>query len=178
MTARRSRLRALAWLGLIGIPAASACEEVGAGRVEVGGAAPAYEALTLDGVPVSLQGLAGNVVLLNVWATYCHPCREEMPGLQTLQQRYGDEGLRVLAVSIDHARAGSAIRSFLDDLGIEFTVLHDPESVVSRAFRTVGVPETFLLDRDGRIAARWIGQFDPLGADALARIEAALAAPL
>jgi peroxiredoxin len=140
-----------------------------------GDPAPAFAAAILGGDTLRLHDLRGETVMLNVWATWCAPCREEMPGLQALHQRYATQGLRVVGVSIDSRGAEAAIRSFLQDHGITFTILHDPGEVVQRQFRTSGVPETFLIDAEGSIVHRWIGKFDPLDADATGRVEAALA---
>jgi cytochrome c-type biogenesis protein len=142
--------------------------------IQVGDRAPAYSAATLSGDTVSLAALAGQPVLLNVWATWCAPCREEMPGLQALHERYHERGLRVVGVSVDSPGSEGPIRQFMDELGVTFTVLFDPADAVSRTFRTAGVPETFLIDADGRIAHRWIGRFEPLEAATIGRIERAL----
>ncbi|HSJ06642.1 MAG TPA: TlpA disulfide reductase family protein [Longimicrobiales bacterium] len=144
--------------------------------VAVGEPAPAYGAPTLAGDSVSLADLGGDAVLLNVWATWCPPCRDEMPGLQALHERYGQRGLRVVAVSIDARGAEGAIDDFVREYGLSFTILHDVAETVSRDFRLIGVPETFLIQPDGRIAYRWIGKFDPLADDVLQRVEAVLPA--
>lgn len=143
-------------------------------RVAVGDPAPAYAAPDLGGDTVSLADFRGDVVLLNVWATWCAPCRREMPGLQRLQETFGAEGLHVLGVSIDARGAERAIRSFVDELGVTFTILHDPDERITRAYRTIGVPESFLIGRDGVIAARWIGAFEPTDQTTLDRVRAAL----
>jgi peroxiredoxin len=141
----------------------------------VGDPAPAaYGAPTLAGDTIRLAQLRGSAVMLNVWATWCPPCREEMPGLQTLHERYGQRGLRVVAVSIDGRGSESTIDAFLREHGITFTVLHDVAEEISRQFRTAGVPETFLIDRQGVIAHRWIGKFDPVADDVVSRVEALL----
>ncbi|MEX1184113.1 MAG: TlpA disulfide reductase family protein [Gemmatimonadota bacterium] len=142
----------------------------------VGSDAPAYGARTLDGDSVSLADLDGPV-MLNVWATWCHPCLEEMPGLQAVHATYAGSGLRVVGVSVDGARADADVREFVRQHGIAFVILRDPSDRFARTFRTNGVPETFLIDRDGRIAARWIGQFDPMSDEAQAKVRQALAAP-
>ena len=120
--------------------------------------APAYGAPTLNGDTVTLASLRGAPVLLNVWATWCHPCQDEMPDLQRLQDEFGARGLRVVGVSIDQARAADDVRRFIEDYGIGFLVLHDASSTISHTFRTAGVPETFLIDADGVLRRRWIGQ--------------------
>ena len=130
----------------------------GVERVEIGAAAPAYGATTLDGDSIELAGLRGAPVLLNVWATWCMPCREEMPELQRIQEEYGARGLRVVGVSIDQKRAAGEVERFVEEHAIGFTILLDPASRVTTKFRTVGVPETVLIDEDGVLRARWIGQ--------------------
>jgi cytochrome c-type biogenesis protein len=135
---------------------------------------PVYGAPTLAGDTVWLAGLQGGPVMLNVWATWCPPCREEMPGLQQLHERYGGQGLSVVAVSVDSRGAEDAIERFVADFGISFTILHDPAEVVAQRFRTSGVPQTFLLDGSGRLVERWIGKFDPVSPEVTALVEGAL----
>ena len=126
----------------------------------VGDPAPAYSVVTMHGDSVALASLSGRAVLLNVWATWCVPCRTEMPAIQRLYTQFADSGLTVIAVSVDDPGADAAVQQFIRTYGIGFTVARDPSKRVSRTFRTIGVPETFLLDRRGRIAKRWIGEFD------------------
>jgi peroxiredoxin len=83
-----------------------------------------------------------------------------MPGLEALQRQYADQGLRVIGVSIDGRNAAGEVRQFLESNGITFTILHDADERVTRTFRTMGVPETYLIDRDGRVVKRWIGKID------------------
>ena len=133
--------------------------------VEVGTAAPNVRATDMQGKPVALSELRGQVVLLNVWATWCPPCREEMPSMQRLHQELGDEGLRIVAVSIDAApgttdrdgRAGGDVAAFAEENGITFTIWQQPSGEVGRAYRTTGVPESFLIGKDGRIVKKVIG---------------------
>lgn len=129
-------------------------------RAAVGEPMPAYAAPTLDGDTVSLAALRGTPVLLNIWATWCPPCREEMPSLQRLHEAYAPQGLRILAVSIDNRGAADAVRAFAEEYGVTFTILHDPDENVSRILRTIGVPETYLVGRDGVLRKRWIGKVD------------------
>jgi peroxiredoxin len=91
---------------------------------EVGKPAPAYKALTLQGDSFDLADLRGEVVLLNAWATWCKPCVAELPDLQRMQERYEDEGLRVVGVSID-VRGPQAVAQFLDDHGVTYMNLLD-----------------------------------------------------
>jgi peroxiredoxin len=140
----------------------------------VGDPAPAYAAPTLDGDTVTLAELRGSTVVLNVWATWCPPCRDEMPGLQELHERYAGRGLRVVGVSIDSRGSEGEIRQFLQDHGITFTILHDIGEDISQRFRASGVPQTWLIDDRGIIAHRWIGKFDPVAPDAIERVETVL----
>jgi peroxiredoxin len=141
-----------------------------------GDPAPAYAAPVFGGDSLALAELRGSPVMLNIWATWCPPCREEMPGLQALHERYGPRGLRILAVSIDQRGAEAAIDAFLQEHGLTFTILHDVNEDVSRQFRTAGVPETYLIDADGIIVRRWIGKFDPLAPDVTEQVESLLPA--
>jgi peroxiredoxin len=148
-------------LVLVPIALAAACsDEQRPATAVVGEPAPAYAAPTMAGDTLSLADLRGDVVVLNIWATWCPPCREEMPGLEALQQRYAAEGLHVIGVSIDGRNAAGEVRSFLESNGITFTILHDADERVTRVFRTMGVPETYLIDREGRLVRRWIGKID------------------
>jgi cytochrome c biogenesis protein CcmG, thiol:disulfide interchange protein DsbE len=153
---RRTRLCLGAALAL----ALTACVEP-PGRVAVGERVPSYAARDLDGRTVDLHDLRGEVVLLNVWATWCFPCRREMPALERLHQELGDRGLRIVAVSIDAANAVRDVREFVEEYGLTFDILHDPARDVTRHFNTIGVPETFLIDAQGRLQRHWLGRIDP-----------------
>lgn len=135
-----------------------------------GNPAPAWEARTLDGNPIALADLRGEVVILNVWATWCTPCIREMPGLEALGRHFADEGLRIVGASVDRSSAEPEVRRFAEELDLTFTIALDPDQSVMTRFRTLGVPETFLIDRDGVIAHRWIGEFDPMEDAVLERV--------
>jgi cytochrome c biogenesis protein CcmG, thiol:disulfide interchange protein DsbE len=140
-----------------------------------GNPAPEYSARTLDGESLSLADLSGQVVVLNVWATWCGPCVREMPGLQELHEDYADAGLVVVGASVDRGQAEASVRRFLEARDLTFTILLDPDQTVAQRFRTLGVPETFLIGRDGVIAYRWIGEFDPTAPQVRERVEDLLA---
>ncbi len=124
--------------------------------------APEYGATTLDGEPVTLDELKGDVVMLNVWATWCIPCREEMPGLQALHEEFQSEGLKVVGVTIDDRSVTvPRLNDFMRSVGVGYTIWRDPDDRFARTFRTIGVPETFLISKDGYIVYQWKGAFDP-----------------
>ena len=133
--------------------------------VEVGTTAPSFPARDLDGEPVALDDLRGEVVLLNIWATWCPPCLEEMPSMQRLHEEMSGEGLRVVAVSIDAeagnvdagGRPGGDIEAFARRMGLTFEIWHDPAGDIQRTYRTTGVPESFVIDRNGTIIKKVIG---------------------
>lgn len=122
-------------------------------RVEVGSPLPAYAAMSLTGDSVSLAKLRGKVVLLNVWATWCHPCRAEIPELQALHERFRASGLELVGVSIDSDGTDDAIRSFMQEFKMTFPVWRDPDDRISAQYLIVGVPATFLIDKEGIL--RW-----------------------
>jgi peroxiredoxin len=147
-------------------------------QTAVGSTAPPYSASTLTGESVSLAALRGEVVLLNIWATWCFPCRREMPSFEALHRDLGPQGLHVIAVSIDRAGAAGEIEEFLHEHGITFRVLHDPEQQVARTFSAIGVPETYLIDRNGVLVRHWIGRIDGHSEQIRAPIREALGGPL
>lgn len=138
--------------------------------VEVGELVPEYAAPDLAGAEVSFEDYLGKVVLVNVWATWCGPCRVEMPPIQAAYERYRDRGFTVLAISIDAGPGHrEKVMEFAEEYELDFPILLDPEGRIARLFQTVGVPETFVLDREGRIAKRLIGatNWDSQGNQAL-----------
>jgi len=126
--------------------------------VTVGSKAPEFHANTVDGAPVSktLDSYKGEVVLLNIWGTWCIPCRTEMPSIQALHDRFAARGLKVVAVSIDKAGFENEIKKFRDQFGLTFEILHDPSGNIQRDYQTTGVPETFIIGRDGVIRRKVI----------------------
>ncbi len=130
--------------------------------VSLGSEAPDFSARTLDGVSTvkSIKNYKGDVVVLNIWATWCGPCREEMPSIQKLYSALGPKGLKVVAVSIDPAGKEQAVRDFEKEFGLTFEVLHDSTGVIQNNYRTTGVPQTFVIGRDGLIRKVWIGGED------------------
>ena len=127
------------------------------GRVEPGSPAPDATMVTLDGGDtVAVRDLRGQVVLLNVWATWCAPCEQEMPAMQRLHDELGPGGLKIVAVSIDQGDAES-VRKWIDERHLTFAVLHDKSGRIQQIYQTTGVPESFVLDREGTIVKKVIG---------------------
>jgi cytochrome c biogenesis protein CcmG, thiol:disulfide interchange protein DsbE len=121
--------------------------------------APDFAVPDLSGQAVRLSGLRGKVVLLNLWTTWCPPCREEMPSMEKLYQRLRDRGFVLLAVSQDEG-GKEAVEPFVRDLGLTFPVLVDPEHQVGDRYQVWGYPESFIIDREGRVVERVIGPRD------------------
>ena len=129
--------------------------------VSIGSQAPAFRVKELGATTYrTLDDYKGKVVLLNVWATWCPPCRAEMPSIEQLYQQYGSRGLNVVAVSVDDAVSEDSIRAFARDLGLTFPILHDPTGKIEEVYQTTGYPETFVIGRDGVIRKKWIGAAD------------------
>ena len=133
--------------------------------IEVGDAAPSFAATDLrTGRPITLADYRGKVILLNVWATWCPPCRVEMPSMERLHQKLVGTDFRIVAVSVDGDAFFSAdkkdaaeIMAFVNDMGLSFDILHDPSGAIRTGYQTTGVPESFVLDRDGVIVKKVIG---------------------
>jgi len=126
-------------------------------QVQPGFAAPDFTAVDLaTGKTVTLADYEGEVVLLNVWATNCPPCRWEMPSMQRVYDELGGEGLKVVAVSVD-AAGSDVVRAFADELGLTFDVLHDRSGRIELDYQTTGLPESVVIDRNGVIVHKVIG---------------------
>jgi cytochrome c biogenesis protein CcmG, thiol:disulfide interchange protein DsbE len=147
--------------------------------VSVGSKAPPFRAVTVDSVPraQTLADYKGQVVLLNIWGTFCLPCRDEMPAIEKLHQAMAPQGLRVVAVSIDDPGFEKQIRAFEKEFGLTFRVLYDPTGRITNDYQTTGVPETFIIARDGVIRKKVIGAADWNSATNRALIAQLLAEP-
>lgn len=127
----------------------------GCGTAEQTPSAPHYAAPDTQGRNVTLADLRGNVVLVAVWATWCPPCIEKLPELQRLHSELSDEGLVLLGVNIDARDADATVEAALARAGARFRNLRDPDYRIMRSFALTGVPAYLLIDRAGRLHARW-----------------------
>jgi len=139
-----------------------------------GRAAAPLQALDLQGRTWTLDGLRGRAVVLNFWATWCPPCRAEMPSLQQLAEIYGPEQLQVLAVNV--AEGPRRIQQYLQASGLSLTVLLDPRSEIAKAWGANVLPTTVLIDAEGRPRYRVRGEVDWSGREAAALVEPLLPA--
>ncbi len=126
-------------------------------QVQPGVEAPNFNAVNLvTGDSVTLADYRGEVVLLNLWATWCGPCRWEMPSMERLYQELGPAGLRIVAVSVDQV-SGDQVMEFVNELELTFDILHDRSGQIEIDYQATGLPETVIIDRQGVIVHKAIG---------------------
>ncbi len=143
-------------VALVLAPGLSGCTP-SAAAPEVGKLAPDFQLSDLDGQPVSLSDFRGQPVLLNFWATWCGPCRYEMPFLERIHREQSADGLVVLGVNM--GETAEEIEQFAADFGLSFTVLQDSDQEVALRYNVRSIPTTFLIDEDGIIRDHKIGAF-------------------
>lgn len=177
---RRLAWLGAAWLALAPIPSGWAAtdldalfERAGVAPSETTLQAPEFALPSLSGGTVRLADYAGRVVLLNFWATWCRPCVTEMPALERLAGRLKDQGLTVLAVSLDMT-AAEEVALFVDGYGWGLPILLDPLSDVGDAYAVRVMPTTYIIGRDGTILGRSFGARAWDGAEAAALMESLL----
>jgi peroxiredoxin len=141
-----------------------------------GGPAPALELRALDGPGHRLADYRGRVVLVNFWATWCEPCREEMPSMQRLKQKLAGKPFAVLAVNLDEPEA--RIRKFLAQMTVDFTILLDPGRKIARSWNARILPASFVIGPDGAIRYSLVGELDWSHDQVVSRIAALLPAGL
>lgn len=144
-------------------------------RAGAGQPAPAIALKTLDGRDVRLEELSGKVVLVNFWAAWCGPCKEEMPALDRLRSRLGPARFDLLTVTADIRP--KEIRTFLDDLVLQVPVLLDRDRDVSDSYQVRGLPTTVLIGKDGRVIGRAVGPRDWDSPEAVALIRSLAEGP-
>ena len=150
-------IRSIARIALLGILGAVPC---GAAELQPwrGGPAPELVLQALDGPAHRLADYRGRVVLVNFWATWCVPCRDEMPSIQRLKEKLGGRPFEVLAVNLDEPEA--RVRKFLTQMKVDFTVLLDPEKKAARAWDARILPASFVIGPDGGVRYSLVGELD------------------
>jgi thiol-disulfide isomerase/thioredoxin len=139
-----------------------------------GGATPALRLNDLDGRPQDISAYRGKALLVNFWATWCEPCREELPSMNRLKERFRDRPFEVLAVDVGDRP--DRVRGFLEKLPVAFPVLLDEESTSMRDWRVRGLPTSFVLDPEGRIRYWYVGELDWSAPGVVSAIEGILPA--
>lgn len=124
-----------------------------------GAPAPGWKLTGLDGKTVKLSDFRGKVVILNFWATWCMPCRVEIPHFVELQKQYGDRGLAIIGVSLDE-QGPEVVKKFVKQIGMNYLVVTGNEKIVAAYGGIEGIPTTFVIDRKGRIVRGYIGYND------------------
>lgn len=110
----------------------------------------------INGKQISLSDHKGKVVLVNIWATWCPPCRQEMPSMQRLYEKFKGENFEILAVSID-SEGREAVAPFMQKMHLTFPALLDPGETIIPLYGITGVPESFIVDKDGRLVEKIVG---------------------
>lgn len=130
--------------------------------VEQGSAAPNFSARVLGDTAHKTfnANYKGKVVVLNVWATYCEPCKAEIPSLEKLHKLYGDSGLKIVAVENDKSVSDDSVAKFIKAFGATFEVLRETSGAIDNQYQTTGIPETFIIGPEGTIRRKWIGADD------------------
>jgi thiol-disulfide isomerase/thioredoxin len=140
---------------------------------DVGSAMPEYAAMWLDGSKFDLASKRDKVVLLNVWATWCGPCRYEIPELQALHNRYAPRGFEVIGVSVDESGVES-VKQFIDQQKMTYPVALDAEGKLANILQTAVLPTSVIVDRSGKIVWKKFGAIMPNDAELTKAIESAL----
>jgi peroxiredoxin len=146
----------LAWTGISAGQAGQSSSE-GVAAPQVGFMAPDFKLMALDGASYALAELRGQPVLINLWATWCPPCRAEMPTLQQMHEEYKSQGLVILAVNATTQDDPLKIPAFIKQYGLTFPILLDETGEVSRAYQLRSLPSSYFIGRDGRIKEVVIG---------------------
>jgi thiol-disulfide isomerase/thioredoxin len=153
-TPRRLARRGVFWLALLLALGAGAAELKPAG----GTRALPLSLKTLDGTTHDLAQLRGKVVLVNFWATWCEPCRDEMPSIERLKEKFAGQPFEVLAVNVDEPEA--RVRAFLEKTPLQLNVVLDPGKAVTKNWNARILPASFVIGRDGRLHYSAVGEMD------------------
>ncbi len=170
MTNRRIHRGVLAGLGLALAATMPMPSDAGEGQENL---LRRHPLTTLDGESTTLGAWDGEVVVVNFWASWCKPCRKELPVMDNWNETWSERGGRVVAISVDHER-NKAVR-FVDKVGLRMPVVHDGPDGLAQALDIPSLPCTFLLDRDGRVVHEVRGGGDEDLAELHRRVESLLA---
>jgi len=135
--------------------------------------APDFNIENLRGGDTGLADYNGKVVLLNFWATWCMPCRAEMPSMEALSKKYQEQGFVVVGISNDEG-SKKRVETFTKILDLSFPILLDPEGEVNDLYKVSNMPTSFLIDRNGKIISRIVGSDDWMSQDAIRLVEGLL----
>ena len=141
-------------IGIAMVQALEAKQDDNLPGLKTGGEAPDFSLQTLDGERVKLSDFEGKKVILNFWATWCKPCREEMPDLQSIYKE-SDDDVVILAINMD---AHNDVEGFIDSYSVTFPVLLDENDQVSDMYQIISLPTTYFIDEDGTIVQKHFGQ--------------------
>jgi peroxiredoxin len=126
-----------------------------------GAEAPDFELNTLDGKTIKLSDYRGKKVILNFWATWCPPCKAEMPHMQNFYEEYNDQGVEILAVNLTNMDKGvEEVQKFIDDYGLTFTIPLDEEGDAGTTYQAFTIPTSYILDENGVITKKIVGPMD------------------
>ncbi|NNM35415.1 MAG: TlpA family protein disulfide reductase [Gemmatimonadetes bacterium] len=150
---------------------------VPSGGLRQGDPLPEFSATSLlGGQPVSLSDYEGQVLLVNLWATWCVPCRTETPYLQSLYETYREEGLRIVGISVDLESSVGEVEAFIEEMGVSYDILLDPKGRSETAFQARGMRNSILVGRDGTVLFSWLGPIEEGDPTFLAGLQQALSA--
>lgn len=122
-----------------------------------GFAAPDFTLDTLEGGQLTLSQMKGHPVILNLWATWCYPCRQEMPAIEKVYQRYKEAGLVVIGLNLTLQDSEAAVKAFVEELGLTFPIVLDRDGPVIARYQLIGLPSTFFIDQSGIIQSAVVG---------------------
>ena len=158
---KKKRIIRLLWFGLLAVFLLAGCDKVPGfnkgKRMEIGSPAPDFALQDADGATWELSGLQGRVVFVNFWATWCKPCREEMPSMEALNKSMAGQPFQMLSIVFNDDL--QLAESFARRLGATFPVLANPGPELTGAYMITGVPETFLIDAHGILRHKFIGPY-------------------
>lgn len=148
---------AVAWIALTRVPPSAVPASAAPPGLRQGFAAPDFTLETLDGSQLTLSKLRGHPVILNLWASWCLPCRVEMPAIERVYQRHREDGLVVVGLNVTAQDSEAAARAFAQEFGLTFPIVLDRDGAISARYELMGLPSTYFIDRQGIIRQVIIG---------------------